>query len=96
MLPRAGPAAGRRSKRRLAGPGRRRSPGHEQRRPGGGDLVAEAVGREGLAARGLSNAEIALRLARSVRTAESHVYRATQKLGVGDRGELSSGVPQVQ
>ena len=40
------------------------------------------------AARGLTNAEIADRLVLSVRTVESHIYRAMQKLGVNDRREL--------
>jgi DNA-binding NarL/FixJ family response regulator len=38
--------------------------------------------------RGLSNAEIADRLVLSVRTVESHLYRAMQKVGVDDRREL--------
>lgn len=38
-----------------------------------------------LAARGLSNAEIAERLTLSVRTVESHLYRAATKLGVSGR-----------
>ena len=41
-----------------------------------------------LAREGLSNAEIADRLVLSVRTVESHIYRAMQKLGVSDRREL--------
>jgi DNA-binding NarL/FixJ family response regulator len=41
-----------------------------------------------LAASGLTNAEIADRLVLSVRTVESHIYRAMQKLGVSDRREL--------
>jgi DNA-binding CsgD family transcriptional regulator len=41
-----------------------------------------------LAAEGLTNAEIADRFVLSVRTVESHLYRAMQKLGVKDRREL--------
>jgi DNA-binding CsgD family transcriptional regulator len=41
-----------------------------------------------LAARGASNAEIAERLVLSVRTVESHLYRAMRKLGVSTREEL--------
>jgi ATP/maltotriose-dependent transcriptional regulator MalT len=43
-----------------------------------------------LAADGLSNRDIATRLLVSVRTVEGHLYRATAKLGVTDRTQLSS------
>ncbi|HEX5192524.1 MAG TPA: LuxR C-terminal-related transcriptional regulator [Solirubrobacteraceae bacterium] len=43
-----------------------------------------------LVALGLSNAQIAERLSLSVRTVESHVYRATTKLGVRDRTALAA------
>ncbi len=41
-----------------------------------------------LARVGLSNGDIAERLVLSKRTVESHMYRAMQKLGIGDRREL--------
>ncbi len=41
-----------------------------------------------LAARGLANEQIADRLVVSVRTVESHLYRAFAKLGIGGREEL--------
>jgi DNA-binding CsgD family transcriptional regulator len=41
-----------------------------------------------LASRGLTNAEIAERLVLSVRTVETHLYRAMQKLGISDRRDL--------
>jgi DNA-binding CsgD family transcriptional regulator len=43
-----------------------------------------------LAARGLSNREIAERLVVSVRTVDNHLHRAYAKLGVGGRGDLAS------
>ncbi len=43
-----------------------------------------------LAAQGLSNSEIADRLFLSVRTIESHLYRAMQKLGITDRRDLAA------
>jgi len=56
--------------------------------------AVQLTAREGqivrLAARGLSNAEIAEQLVLSIRTIESHLYRAMQKLGVDDRRELRS------
>ncbi|MDA0184030.1 LuxR C-terminal-related transcriptional regulator [Solirubrobacter phytolaccae] len=60
--------------------------------PALGGATAELTEREReyvtLAARGLSNAEIAERLVVSVRTVESHLYRASQKLGVSGRRDL--------
>jgi DNA-binding NarL/FixJ family response regulator len=54
--------------------------------------VASLTPREeevaGLAARGLSNADIAARLVLSVRSVESHLYRAMHKLGVETRHDL--------
>jgi len=41
-----------------------------------------------LASSGLSNSQIAERLVLSVRTVESHLYRAMQKLGLSDRRQL--------
>jgi DNA-binding CsgD family transcriptional regulator len=41
-----------------------------------------------LAATGLSNAQIADRLVLSIRTVESHLYRAMQKRGISDRRDL--------
>jgi DNA-binding NarL/FixJ family response regulator len=43
-----------------------------------------------LAARGLSNAEIADTLVISTRTVETHIYRAMRKLGINDRREFRS------
>ncbi len=53
-------------------------------------LTAREQETAGLVARGLSNAQIAARLSLSVRTVESHVYRATTKLGLHDRAELAA------
>ena len=55
---------------------------------GGAGLTAREAQLAELAAAGLSNAEIADRLVLSVRTVESHLYHAMQKLGVSDRREL--------
>ena len=57
-----------------------------------GTVAIELTRREAqiasLAARGLSNQEIAEQLVLSVRTVETYVYRAMQKRGVGNRREL--------
>ncbi|WP_433781610.1 LuxR C-terminal-related transcriptional regulator [Actinomycetospora sp. CA-101289] len=47
-----------------------------------------------LAAEGFSNREIAARLHVSVRTVESHVYRACTRLGLPDRASLASYVAE--
>jgi len=52
------------------------------------DLAAREHQLVEFARQDLSNAEIAARLVPSVRTVESHLYRAMQKLGVSDRREL--------
>jgi DNA-binding CsgD family transcriptional regulator len=55
--------------------------------------VASLTGRERevveLAARGSSNREIAAELYVSIRTVNTHLYRAYAKLGVNDRAELA-------
>ncbi|MBV9808684.1 MAG: AAA family ATPase [Solirubrobacterales bacterium] len=52
------------------------------------DLTAREAQLVQMAAQGLTNAQIAERLVLSVRTVESHLYRAMQKLGVSDRHDL--------
>jgi DNA-binding NarL/FixJ family response regulator len=56
------------------------------------DAAIELTPREAqmveLAARGLTNTEIADRLVLSRRTVETHIYRAMQKLGINDRREF--------
>ena len=83
------PAAPRRAAARSTSPTRA---GRRRRCPGSTAPRSELTRREAqlaaLAARGLTNAEIADRLVLSVRTVESHVYRAMHKLGVNDRRQL--------
>ncbi len=52
------------------------------------DLTSREAQLVELARQGLTNAQIAERLVLSVRTVESHLYRAMQKLGVSDRRDL--------
>ena len=57
---------------------------------GGANYQVEANGEiVVLAARGLSNKDIAERLTVSVRTIEGHLYRAGLKLGVSERTALA-------
>ncbi|MGO9902504.1 MAG: response regulator transcription factor, partial [Solirubrobacteraceae bacterium] len=51
-------------------------------------LTAREAQLVALARQGLTNAQIAERLVLSVRTVESHLYRAMAKLGVSDRRDL--------
>jgi DNA-binding CsgD family transcriptional regulator len=51
-------------------------------------LTARESQMVGLASQGLTNADIADRLVISVRTVETHLYRAMQKLGINDRRDL--------
>jgi DNA-binding CsgD family transcriptional regulator len=51
-------------------------------------LTARESQLVGLARQGLTNAEIAGRLALSVRTVETHLYRAMHKLGINDRRDF--------
>ena len=52
------------------------------------ELTARETQLVELAQHGLTNPQIAERLVLSVRTVESHLYRAMQKLGVSDRRQL--------
>jgi DNA-binding NarL/FixJ family response regulator len=67
-------------------------PGQGARPPAIGGVDVTLTSREAqlveLARRGLSNAEMAERLVLSVRTVETHLYRAMRKLGVSDRHDL--------
>jgi DNA-binding NarL/FixJ family response regulator len=61
-------------------------------RPAAEPLTRRESEVAGLAARGRSDHEIALRLQLSVRTVHSHLYRAYRKLGISDRGELPAAL----
>lgn len=51
-------------------------------------LTPQELEVAGLAAKGLSNPQIASRLFLSARTVSSHLYRVFPKLGITSRGEL--------
>jgi DNA-binding NarL/FixJ family response regulator len=63
------------------------------------DAAIELTPREAqmveLAARGLTNTEIADRLVLSRRTVETHIYRAMRKLGINDRREFRLQDPRA-
>jgi DNA-binding CsgD family transcriptional regulator len=59
---------------------------------GGPELTKREREISELAANGASNAEIAARLAISVRTVESHLQHVYDKLGVGSRAELATAL----
>jgi DNA-binding CsgD family transcriptional regulator len=59
------------------------------RSPGGEGLTNREREVAGLAARGLTDVEIAARLSVSRRTVETHLYRIYAKLGVAGRHELA-------
>ena len=71
-----------------ARPGRLAPADPRHRRRGRRAQPARGAARRRSRPRGLANAEIADRLVLSVRTVESHIYRAMQKLGVSDRRDL--------
>ena len=81
---RGGPRAG----AARARPGHRAAGDRRARRPRRSTLTSREAQLVELARRGLSNAEIADQLVLSVRTVETHLYRAMHKLGVSDRREL--------
>jgi DNA-binding CsgD family transcriptional regulator len=60
------------------------------------ELTARERQLVNLAARGLSNAEFADRLVLSVRTVESHLYRAMHKLGMTNRRQLITRAHSTQ
>jgi DNA-binding CsgD family transcriptional regulator len=63
--------------------------------PGAVALTARERQLINLASRGLSNAEIADHLVLSIRTVESHLYRAMHKLGMTSRRDLQSRQPSL-
>ncbi|TKK83835.1 helix-turn-helix transcriptional regulator, partial [Herbidospora galbida] len=77
----------------------------EQRRAGKRVAAARAAGAHGLTGReleiarlvaeGCSNQQIAARLHISVRTVETHLTRAFEKLGVTSRGGMTAALGQL-
>ena len=72
---------------------RRRSPAADHGLIGPATVLSERETELAqLAAQGLSNAEIAERLVLSVRTVETYLYRAMQKMGLSDRRDLRGAI----
>ena len=67
---------------------------HGRRHDGAGPLTGRELQVAELVAQGLSNKQIAARLGRSERTAESHVTNILNKLGIESRAQLAAWITE--